>query len=153
MIVVATDGSDQALAAMRIALEVAAHGGDEILVTAVWTELRATLGFPVGVDTDRAWAEEAAAATAALAEQVGLEPATSIRQGAPGREICAAARDHDARLIVIGSRGFGALTGAMLGSVSGYVLRHAPCPVLVVRAAGDGMKSRDVHRSGTASTA
>jgi len=37
-------------------------------------------------------------------------------------------------MIVIGSQGWGALTGALFGSVSAHVLHNAPCPVVVVGA-------------------
>lgn len=40
---------------------------------------------------------------------------------------------HDAELLVVGSRGRGAITGMLLGSVSEHVVRHAPCPVVVIR--------------------
>ena len=38
-----------------------------------------------------------------------------------------------AQLMVVGSRGRGALTGLLLGSVSQHLLYHAQCPVLIVR--------------------
>ena len=43
------------------------------------------------------------------------------------------AEEIDADLIVIGSRGFGGLKRALLGNVADSVVRHAHCPVLVVR--------------------
>jgi len=43
------------------------------------------------------------------------------------------AGEVDADLIVIGSRGFGGLRRALLGNVADSVVRHAHCPVLVVR--------------------
>jgi nucleotide-binding universal stress UspA family protein len=54
--------------------------------------------------------------------------------GAAITEIVNAAKDWPADLIVIGSHGRGGLTRALLGSVAEGVMRHAPCPVLVVRA-------------------
>lgn len=51
----------------------------------------------------------------------------------PGDQIVQYAKDNACNLIVMGSRGLGALRG-MLGSVSSYVLREATVPVLVVKA-------------------
>jgi nucleotide-binding universal stress UspA family protein len=143
VILVATDGSDQALACMRAALDLAARANDQILVVAAWQELPAMLGFPTGIEQARACARDAAATTAAVAEELGLEPQVSIRHGSPGREICAAAREHHTRLIVIGAGRLGTVAGAPLGSVSHYVVRHAPCLVLVFRARTDAIEATD----------
>ena len=153
MILVATDGSCQALAAMRTALELAAHGGDRVAVVSCWQELHPTLGFPVDVEIERDWARCAAKKTSALAHEVGLEPEVSIRHGSrPGREICAAAREVDAWLIVMGCSGLSPVGGPLLGSVSAYVLQHAPCSVLVVRTDKDRMDRKRADRT-TASSA
>jgi len=53
--------------------------------------------------------------------------------GEPAAAICAMAADVGARAIVIGTRGRGGLKRALLGSVSDYVVRNAPCTVLVTR--------------------
>lgn len=50
----------------------------------------------------------------------------------PGSQIVSYAADHDCDLIVMGSRGLGALRG-ILGSVSSHVLREAAVPVLIVK--------------------
>ena len=57
-----------------------------------------------------------------------------VQIGIPLTEIVNAAKDWPADLIVIGSHGRGGITRALLGSVAEGVMRHAPCPVLVVRA-------------------
>jgi nucleotide-binding universal stress UspA family protein len=49
------------------------------------------------------------------------------------RAILDLAAEHDARAIVVGSRGQGGLTDVLLGSVPGRVIHHADRPVLVVR--------------------
>ncbi len=53
--------------------------------------------------------------------------------GEPGRVICEVARNWQADLIIIGRRGRRGLTEFFLGSVSNYVLHHAPCSVLTVQ--------------------
>jgi nucleotide-binding universal stress UspA family protein len=55
--------------------------------------------------------------------------------GQPGESIVSAAQAEDADLVVVGSHGRGVVARILLGSVSDHVVRHAPCPVLVVRAA------------------
>ena len=72
---------------------------------------------------------------AALAAERGVETKTEILRGDPVDEIVAYADSIDADLIVVGSRGHGALTSALLGSVSRGVLHEARRPVLVVRGA------------------
>ena len=53
--------------------------------------------------------------------------------GNPGRTICEVARTWGADLIVMGRRGRTGLSELLLGSVSNYVLHHAPCSVLTVQ--------------------
>jgi nucleotide-binding universal stress UspA family protein len=53
--------------------------------------------------------------------------------GRPAEEIVAYAQDQGAGLIVMGSRGRGGIRRALVGSVSDSVVRHAHCPVMVVR--------------------
>jgi nucleotide-binding universal stress UspA family protein len=53
--------------------------------------------------------------------------------GRPDTEIVRVAEEVGAGLIVLGSRGLGGLRRALVGSVSDSVVRHAHCPVLVVR--------------------
>jgi nucleotide-binding universal stress UspA family protein len=53
--------------------------------------------------------------------------------GRPDAEIVALAEEIGAGLIVMGSRGRGGIRRALMGSVSDAVVRHAHCPVLVVR--------------------
>lgn len=57
-----------------------------------------------------------------------------IRQvhGAPGQTICQTAQEWNASLILMGRRGHTGLSELLIGSVSNYVLHHAPCSVLVV---------------------
>jgi len=56
-----------------------------------------------------------------------------VVHGEPGTAICDAASDIDADLVVVGAHGKGVIRRVFLGSTSEYVVRNAPCPVLVVR--------------------
>jgi nucleotide-binding universal stress UspA family protein len=67
------------------------------------------------------------------ARELGGGVETRIVEGSPGAALCDLAREVSAVAIVIGSRGRGGLRRALLGSVSDYVVRNAPCPVLIVR--------------------
>lgn len=58
-----------------------------------------------------------------------------VPSGDPATEISKAAKEWPADVIVIGSHGRKGMSRALLGSVAEAVTRHAPCPVLVVRAA------------------
>jgi len=52
--------------------------------------------------------------------------------GSPGRVICEIAKAWQADLIILRRRGYSGLTEMLLGSVSNYVLHHAPCSIHVV---------------------
>ncbi len=60
-----------------------------------------------------------------------------LEETVPGEQIVAYAEEHACDLIIMGSRGLGALRG-MLGSVSSHVLRQAKAPVLVVKQRTEG---------------
>ena len=68
----------------------------------------------------------------AAAARDGKVPQPTVVAGDPPYEILAAAQRYDADLIIMGSRGAGAVEQALIGSVARAVLRSAPCPVLVV---------------------
>jgi len=72
----------------------------------------------------------------AMAERltsIGIPATADVRNGDPAHEILAAAEDHGSDLIVIGSRGLGAVERLVLGSVARNVAIHARCSVLIVR--------------------
>jgi nucleotide-binding universal stress UspA family protein len=72
--------------------------------------------------------------TAAATRAAGPSPPWQfLRQGKPSEEIIAAAREWAADLIVLGTHGRSGVARAVLGSSAEAAVRHAPCPVIVVR--------------------
>jgi nucleotide-binding universal stress UspA family protein len=67
------------------------------------------------------------------ATQQGITAESGHGFGDPGRQICLVAKEWNADLIVLGRRGHSGLSEWLLGSVSNYVIHHAPCSVLVVQ--------------------
>ena len=67
------------------------------------------------------------------ADELGAKTDVVVEHGSPGERICATAAEHGIELIILGSHERGAFGRFMHGSVSDYVVHHAPCPVLVVR--------------------
>jgi nucleotide-binding universal stress UspA family protein len=68
--------------------------------------------------------------------ELDIDAETLVVQGDPGRTLCDLASQRDASAIIMGTRGRGGIRRALLGSVSDFVVRNAPCPVLV--SAGPG---------------
>jgi nucleotide-binding universal stress UspA family protein len=137
-ILVATDGSPASLEAVEFGLElVAEHDAEAIFVHVVPEyDVIPTSGFgmtgalPHEVnDYDRAPLEVAAA----LAEERGVRATTKLLAGDAADEIVAYADSVAADVIVVGSRGHGALASALIGSVSRAVLRESKRPVVIVR--------------------
>lgn len=78
-------------------------------------------------------AREENEAAAGRLRDAGFEATGLIREGDAAHEIVAVAREREAGLIVVGTRGQTGLRRLILGSVARNVLLHAPCSVLVVR--------------------
>jgi nucleotide-binding universal stress UspA family protein len=67
----------------------------------------------------------------AIAE--GITTEIDCQPGEPGIRICHLAATWGASLIVLGRRGYAGLRESALGSVSNYVIHHAPCSVLIAQ--------------------
>ena len=139
-ILLATDGSPDATLAARSAVELAGRTGSELHVVHVGEFLPTYLAF-----TEEEPAELRRRARELLEEQVGVVEGEGgsvadahLRLGRPAEEVINLADELRVGMVVIGSRGLGALRRAVLGSVSESVVRYASCPVLVVRRGEDG---------------
>ena len=138
-IVVATDGSEHALRAVEwAALESVLRGTPLRIVSAAAMLPRMMAGQGgAGVDTVAGALtrnrDQALAAAAALAAAVapGLVTGTGDLTGQPAQAV--AGSGSGALMLVVGSRGAGAFTALVLGSVSRYAASRASCPVVVVR--------------------
>lgn len=107
------------------------------------------LWHDAGGDLDRARQEikersmELAERTASWLREQGLDAVAAGRDGEPGPAIVDEAKEWGAGLIVVGSRGHTGLRRMLAGSVSQYVVDHAPCPVEVVH-----VKEKDEGQNG-----
>jgi nucleotide-binding universal stress UspA family protein len=119
------DGSEAAHRAVGLAAELAGDSGDVGVVHVMSPRVEA------GVDQEAQQEDLLAEARRSVGER-GKAAATLRRRGDPARELIESARELEADLLVVGSRGRGALSFALLGSVSSAVAAGAGCPVLVV---------------------
>lgn len=142
-ILLATDGSPSAKKAAATAIDLAKATGWALRVVAVWHIPTYEFGYvplaytPEVVEAARDHAGEVAEETVDVASREGVAATSELRQGYAVEEICAAAAESSADLIVLGAHGWGALKRIVFGSVSTAVLHSAPCPVLVVRDEAD----------------
>ena len=137
-ILLATDGSPHAELAAMTALDLAESTNSRLHVVAVGRTFPAAI-YEVyaeirGEDLRREAQEILDEQVRKIEEAGGTVAVAHLRMGERRDEaIVHLAEEIGAGLIVIGSRGFGGLKRALLGNVADSVVRHAHCPVLVVR--------------------
>jgi nucleotide-binding universal stress UspA family protein len=141
-ILAATDGSEDAILALRAAADLSSRTSSELHVVYVWPGpplpvTRHSAGAGIARDDPR---EHEMKARELLERQVsrakiagGIIARKHLREGRPAEEIAELAEELGVGLAITGSRGLNAVKRLVVGSVSEGVVSLAPCPVLVVR--------------------
>jgi nucleotide-binding universal stress UspA family protein len=141
-LLLATDGSAEANLATEAAIELSRETGSQMHVGYVLPTPAQLIGYHLYSDEIKetliGGAErEAEKFLKEQAERIGSGGGkvaeTHLRSGDPKKEVLRLAEALEVGMIVIGSRGLGAVSRALMGSVSDSVVRHAHCPVFVVR--------------------
>jgi nucleotide-binding universal stress UspA family protein len=154
-IVVGVDGSSAADAALRWALEEAKFRQAKVDVIQAWQEPPAVTPAAGATSHDLAALMSAAAERCldAVVSRVvpegfagySIHVRTWVAHGQAGPVLVDAAKEAD--VLVVGTRGLGAVRTLLLGSVSSYCVHHADCPVVVIPQPGSHDEDRDVHSS------
>lgn len=147
-VVVAVDGSADSMAAARFLAALPLDPALRVRLLGVVEPARLPVGPPEVLalpmletldEMARARGAELEAAlgrAAAGLEGRVAETERSIVRGAPAEEILRAAAQPGVDLVVVGARGLGPVRRLLMGSVSGRVLHHVDCPVLIVKGPG-----------------
>jgi nucleotide-binding universal stress UspA family protein len=138
-IVVGVDGSASSLAALRWAVHQAELTGGTVDAVVAWQMPATMTGFgfaPVAVADGSEMEQTAQRVLDEMVSSVaGPEGGPAVRrlavQGFPAPVLLGASVGAD--LLVLGSRGHGGFSGALLGSVGQHCVRHARCPVVIIR--------------------
>jgi nucleotide-binding universal stress UspA family protein len=141
-LLLATDLSEASASATEEAFDLAARLGSRLLVVSVIDP--GSLQLPGGrfrarVDQVRARREQLAQVLVERGRAEGIDVSFLVWTGDPGDMIVEAAEAEHADMVLVGSHGRGVVGRFLLGSVSEHVVRHAPCPVLVVRPRESGL--------------
>jgi len=144
-ILLATDGSSEASLALTTAADMAQSTNSELHVAYVFpTAVQRPFPNPITSrpreELEHELEEAMQQAQHFLDQQVervkkeGVGVAeTHLVRGRPDRELVHLSEEIGAGLIIMGSRGLGGVRRALMGSVSDSVVRHAHCPVMIVR--------------------
>jgi nucleotide-binding universal stress UspA family protein len=139
-ILLATDGSEEAQLASTTAADLAQKTDSELHVLTVGPDYplyelpEHPAEFQDVLRENRRRAKEVLEQQAKRIEESGVSvKETHLLEGRADEEIVELAEEIGAGLIVMGSRGHGRLRRTLLGSISDAVVRHAHCPVTVVR--------------------
>ena len=134
-VLVAIDSSEHSEQVIQVASELAKRFESAVLVLNVREVLLATRSSPIGKATpeqSQTLVQQAAERMIKDGVNARGESAKAVQSGA-AKEILDAAKKFEANLIIMGTHGRSEIAGLLLGSVASKVLRHAECPVTLVR--------------------
>lgn len=119
----ATDGSEDAALARRAAVDICQKTGSELHLVHVWRATPSYAHPAIALATDSEYYEQKAQVLLMgqldeLADEGAIVSGAHLRRGRPAEEITSLAEELDAGLLVLGSRGLGAVQRIVLGSVS-----------------------------------
>jgi nucleotide-binding universal stress UspA family protein len=138
-IVLATDGSEDAAAATRAAVDLANRSGSELHVMHAFEFIPPREYMSVALrlhspsDFSRHGRRLLDEQVERIEEAGGAVAGVHLRTGSPVDQILYASEELEAGLVVVGRRGLGGVKRLLMGSVSEGVVHHARCPVLVLR--------------------
>ena len=133
---VAVDGSEGSKAAVDEAIALASDLDASLTFVCVRKPPSSVFGHPYyerQLSQGLGYSRQAIAEAVETARAAGIKSDGEIIEGNPADEIVSLADNRDADLVIVGSRGHGALAGALLGSVSREIVQHASVPVLVAK--------------------
>ena len=136
-IVVGTDGSAGAEAAVRKVIDLAGGSGATVYVVCAYPGRSALERIGLTAKTDpvdlRGVASDVVARDERRFEEAGFDVEVQVREGDPANVLLEVADEKGADLIAVGARGRGALQRFALGSVSAKLSHNAPTSLLIVR--------------------
>jgi nucleotide-binding universal stress UspA family protein len=137
-ILIAVDGSEASQKAARMAADIALRFGSKLTMAYVVPRLLLppdVYGLTLAeVEREqRSFAEKLVGEALVKLAEPGVEVDTVVLSGSPAEALAEAAAAPDIDLVVLGSRGRGAVARVLLGSVSDRLVHISPKPVLVVR--------------------
>ncbi len=136
-ILLAVDGSEHGLHAAQVAGDLARNMKSKRLrIVVAFDRIPPYLGEPnlqAAIEARMTQAQQILMSAQKAVGDVPAEVHTEVIEGSPAEAILEVAKTRESDVIVMGSRGLGRLSGALLGSTSQKVVSHATCPVLIVR--------------------
>jgi len=142
-ILLGDDRSEHALAAVAMVEDMPFPSGTDITIFRAVTPTQAT---------DLMLIEDALNQTCSRLRRKGLHAVPELLLGFPTEKFLKYAEEQKPDLIIIGAKGLRATVGILVGGVAQQVVEYAPCPVLVVRAPYNGLKSILLVTDGSASS-